>query len=62
MDISFAKAEIEYLEDCKTALMHSELGRVYFADENKARQAITEGITKEEIIVALNHEGNCLGC
>lgn len=61
MDIYFAKAEIQYLEDCNIALINSKLGRIYFADENKAREAILEGITKEEIVVALNNEGNCLG-
>ena len=50
-----------YLEDCKTALMESELGRVYFSDEGKAQQAIIEGITRKELLVALDADGACLG-
>lgn len=61
MDINVTKAEIKYVEDCKIALMNSELGRVYFTDENKALRAINEGIMKEEVYVALNNEGACLG-
>lgn len=61
MEICFAVAEIEMLEDCKSALSCSKLGRVYFSDDSKARQAIKEGITKGEIVVAINDKGICLG-
>ncbi|MDF2859016.1 MAG: hypothetical protein K0Q87_4867, partial [Neobacillus sp.] len=44
MDINIVKADRRYLDDCKIALMNSELGRTYFADENKALNTITEGI------------------
>jgi ribosomal protein S18 acetylase RimI-like enzyme len=61
MDINIIKADRRYLDDCKIALMNSELGRTYFADEKKALNTITEGITKEEIFVALNDEDICIG-
>ena len=61
MDINIIKAENKYLADCKVALQKSELGRVYFAEEDKAIKALSEGISKGEIFVAINKEGICLG-
>jgi len=61
MDIKIIKAENKYLIDCKAALQKSELGRVYFAQQDKAIQALNEGISKGEIYIALNKEGTCLG-
>ncbi len=61
MDFKVAKADEKYVNDCKMALQNSDLGRVYFSDEDKATQAIIEGISKGEILVAINNEGICLG-
>lgn len=58
---SIIHAEYEHLNDCILALQNSELGRVYFSQENKANKAITEGISKKEILVALDDKGLCLG-
>ena len=54
-------AEHEHLNDCVSALENSELGSVYFSQENKAKNAIAEGISKREILVALDDKGLCLG-
>jgi len=61
MDINIIKAENKHLIDCKIALQKSELGRIYFPDEDKAIQALSEGISKGEIFVAINKECVCLG-
>ncbi|SHK95265.1 Ribosomal protein S18 acetylase RimI [Anaerocolumna jejuensis DSM 15929] len=61
MNIKISKGESRHLEDCVLALIHSELGNVYFSDEEKAVQAIKEGISKEEIYVAENDKSICLG-
>lgn len=61
MDFNVVKADKGHIDDCKKALQNSDLGRVYFSEENKAIQAITDGISKGEIVVALNNEGACLG-
>ncbi|MFZ5966412.1 MAG: GNAT family N-acetyltransferase [Bacillota bacterium] len=55
------KAEMEHLNDCAIALQNSDLGRVYFPQQNKAIQAINEGITKQEILVGLDSKGLFLG-
>jgi len=57
MDINIIKADNKYLIECKVALQKSELGRVYFAKEDKANKALSEGISKGEIFVAINKEG-----
>jgi len=61
MKITISKAHEGHLEDCKDALLYSKLGQEYFVTEEKALAAITEGITKEEIFVAVNEDGECLG-
>lgn len=61
MDINIIKAENKQLIDCKIALQKSELGRIYFPEEDKAIQALSEGISNGEIFIATNKEGKCLG-
>ncbi|WP_026881114.1 GNAT family N-acetyltransferase [Clostridium akagii] len=61
MDINIIKAENKHLNDCKEALQKSELGRVYFAEEGKPIKALSEGISKGEIFIAINKRGICLG-
>ena len=55
------KAGMSHLEDCTEALLESKLGQEYFGSQEKARAALTEGITKEELFVAVDDEGKCLG-
>jgi len=61
MDINIIKAEYKHIIDCKVALQKSELGRVYFKDEDKAINALKEGLSKNEICVATDKAGSCLG-
>jgi len=61
MVINIIKAENKYLIDCKVALKKSELGRVYFEEEDKAIKALNDGISKGEIFIALNKECICVG-
>lgn len=61
MDINIIKAEGKHLIDCKTALQNSQLGKIYFSEEDYTTQALDEGISKEEIFIALNKECTFLG-
>jgi ribosomal protein S18 acetylase RimI-like enzyme len=61
MKIAITKAHAGHLEDCKAALLNSKLGQVYFVTEEKVCSALTEGITKQEMFVALDASGQCLG-
>jgi ribosomal protein S18 acetylase RimI-like enzyme len=61
MDVSIIKAENKHLNDCIIALQKSELGRIYFSTENKALNAISEGMGKGEISVAINGDNIVLG-
>jgi ribosomal protein S18 acetylase RimI-like enzyme len=61
MEIVISKAYKTHLEDCKDALLKSRLGQEYFVSEEKTLSALTDGITKEEIFVATNDGGECLG-
>jgi hypothetical protein len=61
MKVTIVKAHEGHLEDCKVALLNSKLGQEYFVTEEKALSALTEGITQEEIFVAVDEGGECLG-
>jgi ribosomal protein S18 acetylase RimI-like enzyme len=61
MKITITKAHDRHLEDCKVALLNSKLGQEYFVTEEKALSALTEGITKEEIFVAVDEGNECVG-
>ena len=60
MDIQIINGNLEYLEDCKEALLISELGKKYFSNTENAQRAIVEGFERKNIYVAL-HLGECIG-
>ena len=60
MEVKIEKGKIEYLADCKEALVNSELGRRYFENETKAEEAVLEGLEQDNLYVALIKE-NCVG-
>lgn len=61
MDISITRAQLKHLEDCAAALLNSRLGQEYFPSAEKAHAALTEGLTREEVVVAVAETGECLG-
>jgi ribosomal protein S18 acetylase RimI-like enzyme len=61
LKITIKEADMRHLEDCKVSLLKSKLGREYFPSEEKAHSALTEGITREEIFVAVDEKNECLG-
>ena len=61
LKITITKAHKGHLEDCTTALLNSKLGQEYFGSQEKAISALTEGISKEELFVAIDKDGECLG-
>ncbi len=61
MDISIIIAENKHLIDCKIALQKSEIGSVYFTEEDKVIRVLNEGISRGEIFVAIDEDDKCLG-
>lgn len=61
MELKMIIGKEEHLSACKEALRNSELGKVYFSSEERLTLAITEGITKNEIHVAMNDDFECIG-
>lgn len=61
LKIFVTQAVMRHLDDCQAALCQSKLGQTYFASEAKARATLMEGITKQEIFVAEDEAGTCLG-
>jgi len=60
MDICIKKGTLEYLNDCEEALINSELGRKYFANEGSGKKAILEGLEQETLYIALIND-ICVG-
>lgn len=61
MKIIITKADKNHLQDCKIALQNSTLGNEYFPSDEKTISTLSEALTKEEIFVAINENGACLG-
>jgi len=59
--ITIIKAQRQHLEDCQLALLESQLGQVYFPVAENAVATLTKGIAAEEIFVAVDEDGTCLG-
>ncbi len=53
IEFGIEKGTIKYLDDCKEALINSELGRRYFTNGKGAEEAIREGIEQDSLYVAL---------
>lgn len=53
MNIKIIKGNLNHINDCGEALINSELGKRYFTESGRARKALEEGFSKEEIYVAV---------
>lgn len=61
MEITIIKGSIANMDACEESLVNSELGRKYFSKEGSARKALEEGFKREEIYIALDYSGSCVG-
>lgn len=61
LDYKIIIGTTKHLSDCKEALANSELGEVYYSSEEVITAFLTEGITQQQIYVAVDESGNCLG-
>lgn len=61
MNIAISRADASHLPDCVAALSDSELGRVYFPSEENALASIAEGVARDEVFVAVDEAGACVG-
>lgn len=61
MHLTIIKAGNEHLDECVNSLLYSDLGRIYFPEEEKARTALLEGLKKQELSVVLNDKKQFIG-
>lgn len=64
MDVNIIKGEIEQLEVCAKILEDTILGQKYFKDRNDqyiGKSLLKEGFDEEEMVVALDGDGSCVG-
>ena len=60
--ITIIDGENRYITDCTEILQKSELGNAYFSDEQKAKAMLQYALEKKELYIALNEQGECVGC
>ena len=61
MSILIEKGTAHHLGDCTEAILRSEIGEVYFPDESSVERFLSDGLSKGEIHVAVDEQGECLG-
>ena len=61
MEIVIVKGTMKHLKECTEALAHSEIGAAYFPTAQEAEAFLQQGLAKEEIFVAIDEHGNCVG-
>jgi ribosomal protein S18 acetylase RimI-like enzyme len=61
MKIQIIPGKITHLADCQDALLNSAIGEHYFTEPGRAERFLSEGFEKNEIYVAVNEVGECLG-
>ena len=60
MSIAIQKADSSFLRDCTRILWNSDLGRVYFGEQENVEESLAEGLTTEEVYAAVDG-GQTLG-
>lgn len=60
-NISIIPGNLAHLADCRAAMQESELGRVYFASDEKTLSYLTVGLQAGEIYIAVNDAGCVFG-
>jgi ribosomal protein S18 acetylase RimI-like enzyme len=61
LEIIIVKGTMKHLKGCAEALMHSEMGAAYFPTVQETEAFLQQGLTKEEIFVAIDEHGDCVG-
>jgi len=52
---------MKHLKGCTEALIHSEIGEKYFPTAQEAEAFLQQGLTKGEVFVAIDEQGDCVG-
>jgi len=61
LPIIIVKGTMEHLKGCAEALIDSEIGAAYFPSAQQAEAFLQQGLTKGEIFVAIDENGDCAG-
>lgn len=60
-DFDIRLADMTYIDSCVEILKDSELGKVYFSDHKKATAMLSYAVSQDNVYVALDENGKCLG-
>ena len=61
MTVDILPGKEEHVSCCVNALLESRIGAIYFQTDQRATAYITSGMTKKEIVVAMDDTGVCTG-
>jgi ribosomal protein S18 acetylase RimI-like enzyme len=59
--IVIVKGTMKHLKGCTEALIDSEIGAAYFPTAQEAEAFLQQGLTKGEVFVAIDEQGDCVG-
>lgn len=59
--VTITRGELNDVSSCVEALNNSEIGKRYFGTVDKMKSFIEEGISKNELWIAKDLQGSCLG-
>ena len=60
-DFDIRLADMTYIDCCVEILQESDLGKVYFIDRKKATGMLSYAMEQNNVYVALDENGKCLG-
>lgn len=60
-DFDIRLADMTYIDSCVEILQDSDLGKVYFSDHKKATGMLSYAMEQNNVYVALDENGKCLG-
>lgn len=61
MDMNIRLADVQHIDSCVNILQHSDLGKAYFSDYEKAKNLLTYAVGQKDVYVALDKNERCLG-
>ena len=60
-NIAIRLADMTYIDSCVEILQDSVLGKAYFSDHKKATDMLSYAVAQNNVYVALDEHGKCLG-
>lgn len=61
VNVNIRPADRRHIDSCVAILQHSDLGRAYFSDDEKAKNLLTYAVEQKDVYAALDENEKCVG-